>query len=149
MRQLDFDIYVAVDFSANEAPKSGKDSIWWSCASRSDGRLLVPPARNPRTRDVALYEIRQELVGAVARHQSILIGFDFPYGYPAGFAAALGLSPPAWRATWDYLQARIEDQQDKRWKHRFVGAAVLANNLIRLAALLKSGKRLRAPLQAA
>lgn len=129
MRHLDFDAYIAVDYSANKEPKVGKDSIWWSRAAWSDGRLIVADARNPRTRDAALGQIREELLGAVARGESVLIGFDFPYGYPAGFAAALELSPPAWRATWEFLGERIEDQQDRRWNNRFEVAAEINSRL--------------------
>lgn len=121
----DFDAYIAVDFSANKAPKAGKDSIWWSRAAWLDHRLVVTAARNPRTRENALSEISHELIAGVARGESVLIGFDFPYGYPAGFAAALGLHIPAWRATWNFLCEHIQDEQDRRLNNRFDVAAAI------------------------
>jgi hypothetical protein len=50
-------------------------------------------------------------VAATARRERVLIGFDFSYGFPAGFAAALGLSArlPPWRATWERLRDGIQD----------------------------------------
>ena len=36
----------------------------------------------------------------MARGKRVLIGFDFPFGYPAGFAARLGLSGPPWQGVW-------------------------------------------------
>lgn len=122
-RRPEFDAYFAIDYSANRTPKRGKDSIWWSRAAWSEGRLIVSEARNPPTRDAALGELRERLRAAVANGESVLVGFDFPYGYPAGFAAALALSPPAWRATWDLVRARIQDQQDPGWNNRFEVAA--------------------------
>jgi len=121
--RTDFDAYIAVDFSANKTPKRGRDSIWWSRAAWSNGRLVVRAARNPRTRDLALTEIRDELLRAVARRESVLVGFDFPYGYPAGFAASLGLPAPAWRNTWELLRELIEDRQDDGWNNRFAVAS--------------------------
>jgi hypothetical protein len=56
----------------------------------------------------------------------VLIGFDFAYGYPSGFATSLKLlsdSPP-WRRVWDELARRIEDSPDNR-NNRFVVAAEL------------------------
>lgn len=129
MNTTDFDAYVAVDFSANKRPKAGKDSIWWSCASWSDGDLVVSEARNPRTRDAGSVEIRALLAERMARTESVLIGFDFPYGYPAGFAAALGLASPGWRSTWEYLRTKIQDRQDQRWNNRFEIAAEINTRL--------------------
>ncbi len=39
----------------------------------------------------------------------LLAGFDFAFGYPRGFAAALGLKGTPWAATWVHLAALIED----------------------------------------
>ena len=43
---------------------------------------------------------------------------DFPYGYPAGFAAALRLRGDAWSATWNYLSNRVHDD-DQNKSNRF------------------------------
>src|SRR5262249_33605160 len=39
----------------------------------------------------------------------VLAGFDFPFGYPAGTAARLGLNCTAWRSLWTELVERITD----------------------------------------
>ena len=44
----------------------------------------------------------------------MLLGFDFPFGYPAGFAARLGLSGPPWRAVWDEIAGLIADDERNR-----------------------------------
>jgi precorrin-8X/cobalt-precorrin-8 methylmutase len=50
----------------------------------------------------------------------VLVGFDFPFGYPAGFAAALGLD--GWRGVWRFLAEHISDGDDNA-NDRFDAAA--------------------------
>ena len=57
------------------------------------------------------------------RHEHTLVGWDFSFGYPRGFTAALGLrATPPWRAVWDYLGERIEDDETNRSNRFLVGA---------------------------
>jgi hypothetical protein len=58
--------------------------------------------------------VRELLRAAVSRRERVLVGFDFPYGFPRGFAAALGLHGTPWQATWAYLAAKIQDGSDNR-----------------------------------
>jgi hypothetical protein len=96
-----FDRYVFVDWSARSQPGRGKDSIWFAAGTAVE----TSPPRNPATRDEATRQLRTLLVDAAGRRERVLLGFDFPYGYPAGFAAALKLpaSNAPWRATWSRL----------------------------------------------
>src|SRR5947207_3985457 len=49
----------------------------------------------------------------MARGERVLLGFDFPFGYPAGFAQRLGLNhAPPWRAVWDEIAARLKDAEN-------------------------------------
>lgn len=82
-----FDRYIIVDWSASNSPKTGKDSIW-ICDL---GEAGDPVSTNPSTRRQAEEQLRELLIKAADRGERVLIGFDFPYGYPRGFAAALGL----------------------------------------------------------
>lgn len=50
----------------------------------------------------------------------MLVGLDLPYGYPAGFAAALGVA--GWAGVWEYLDDRIHDDAHNR-SNRFDLAA--------------------------
>ena len=59
----------------------------------------------------------------VAEGQRVLVGFDFPYGYPAGLAAALELAGPPWRAMWQYLVAGVRDDGETNASNRFEVAA--------------------------
>ena len=101
-----FDSYIAVDWSASNEPTSGKDSIW-SCV----GGQRAEPLRttNHRTRRAAEGWLLDYLTVAVRAGQRVLVGLDFPYGYPAGFAAALELQGEPWRAVWTYLEGQIAD----------------------------------------
>ena len=53
-----------------------------------------------------------------------MLGFDFPFGYPAGFAARLGLSGLPWRAIWDEIASLVEDDESNR-NNRFDVAEAL------------------------
>jgi hypothetical protein len=102
-----FDRYLMVDWSASNVPKRGKDSIWIRSLGVVDDRYDL--IENPRTRTAARERVRAELCASVARRERVLVGFDFPYGYPRGLAEALGLSGLPWRAIWRYLSAAITD----------------------------------------
>jgi hypothetical protein len=67
----------------------------------------------------------------VKRRRRTLVGFDFPYGYPAGFAAALGLpsGPQSWWTVWAELADRVHDDADNV-NGRFAAAAEL-NSILR------------------
>lgn len=122
-----FDRYVMVDWSANNRRKKGRDSIWVrSVAAADDARDVI---QNPATRHEATEIVRALLVDSVGRNERVLVGFDFPYGYPSGFAAALGLDGVPWRATWTYLCHEIQDS-DRNRSNRFEVAARLNETLV-------------------
>ncbi len=110
-----------VDWSASNQPKTGRDSIW-ICAVDRDGSQRV--LENPPTRHAAKALLRELLADTVRRGDRLLAGFDFPFGYPAGFAARLGLTGTPWRAVWDEIARLIEDDATNR-NNRFEVAAGL------------------------
>ncbi|MCZ7662709.1 MAG: hypothetical protein M5U22_07135 [Thermoleophilia bacterium] len=81
-----FDAYLMVDWSANSRPKTGKDSVWWCLHEPESGRVLL---ENPPTREQGLHEVRASLTRLLSQGQRVLVGFDFPYGFP-------GVRPSAW-----------------------------------------------------
>src|SRR5271154_6806361 len=95
-----FDRYIAVDWSANNKPKHREDSIW-SCLGRDATADLE--TKNHRTRRAAEAWLLDQLTAAVRADERVLVGLDFPYGYPAGFAAALGVDGEPWKGVWTYL----------------------------------------------
>jgi hypothetical protein len=107
-----FDAYLMVDWSASSKPKSGEDSIWLSLLKR--GADPLKPC-NPRTRQAAYERVRNVLLGTKAEGLRTLVGFDFPYGYPAGFARLAGLKTDRpWKTVWDELHRSITDDESNR-----------------------------------
>jgi precorrin-8X/cobalt-precorrin-8 methylmutase len=115
-----FDGYVVVDWSAAATPRIGRDSIWIAHVAGGALRLLT----NPPTRREAEAILRDLLRTEAAAGRSVLAGFDFPFGYPSGFAARLGLPGPPWRATWDTIAALLVEGE-RNSNNRFVAAAEL------------------------
>jgi len=114
-----FDAFVMVDWSAANVPRTGRDSIW-ICWHDSAGERLV----NPATRHQARNLLADWLAEPMARGERVLIGFDFPFGYPAGFAARLSLSGPPWRAVWEEI-ARLISDDERNSNNRFDVAAAM------------------------
>lgn len=114
-----FDSFIVVDWSAANVPRTGRDSIW-VCRRCGGEEALV----NPSTRHAAKTLIAEWLTMARTRDQRVLLGFDFPFGYPAGFAARLGLSGAPWRAVWDEIAALVQDDDNNR-NNRFDVAEAL------------------------
>ncbi|SME93027.1 hypothetical protein SAMN06265365_101554 [Tistlia consotensis] len=101
-----FDAYLMVDWSAAAAPRRGRDSIW--LALRDGGATTL---ENPTTRMAALARLRALLLGLRAAGRRVLVGFDFPFGYPEGTGLRV-TGRPGWRAMWDWVAARLEDGPD-------------------------------------
>ena len=80
----EFDAYLMVDWSASSRPVTGADSVWYCLVIRTGENLSVVALENPATRHRAVAEIKDILRGLARREQMALVGFDFPYGYPAG-----------------------------------------------------------------
>ena len=110
----EFDAYLMVDWSASSRLVTGGDSIWYCLVIRAGDNLFVVALENPATRRRTVAEINDILRGLARLEQMTLVGFDFPYGYPAGSAAALGLTPdtPAWLGVWREITNRIIDRDD-------------------------------------
>lgn len=101
-----FDTVVTVDWSGGNAKsaKPSADAIWVSVRheDRHDDPRYFPSRQAVAPWLAALME--KEL----AAGRRALIGFDFAFGYPKGFGAALtGSDDPL--AVWSWLETRIED----------------------------------------
>src|SRR6266487_144038 len=121
-----FDSYVTVDWSASNVPRTGRDSIW-VCSLGAEGEAST---RNPPTRRDAERLVRRLLHDAVQRRERVLVGFDFPYAYPRGFAAALALGGEPWRAVWAELERLVRDDWPApNSSNRFEAASALNGRL--------------------
>ena len=114
-----FDGYVAVDWSANGRPKRGPDSIWIAAG----GWGGIPAPENPATRAEAVTRLEGLLARATAAERRLLLGFDFPFGYPAGTARRL-TGRDGWEAVWSRIAELVEDGPDNA-NNRFDAAATL------------------------
>src|SRR6266705_2371643 len=112
-----FDTYVIVDWSAASQPKTGRDSIW-ICRVGVDGESFL----NPPTRHAAKAVLAGMLAAASERGERAVVGFDFPFGYPAGFAARLSLTGTPWRALWDEIAGLLHDDENNKNDRFDVGA---------------------------
>lgn len=111
-----FDCILVVDWSANSTPKRGADSIWIGEA----GSQATPP-QNFATRSEALAHLQARMETALEAGQRMLVAFDIGFGFPQGFAQRLTGKAEA-LAVWDWLAARIEDDEKNR-NNRFDVAA--------------------------
>jgi molybdenum cofactor guanylyltransferase len=114
-RATRFDTIVVVDWSARAAPspaKPTKDAIHIGMVR--DGRLA---GSYHRTRAQAMRWLTGLLDGERRAGRRVLAGFDFPFGYPKGFARAVsGGDDPL--ALWADLAGRIRDD-DRNANNRF------------------------------
>lgn len=115
-----FDCYVAVDWSAANAPRTGKDSIWIAALWEEDGarRLLC---ENIPTRSAAMRRLSAIFDAGLARNRRILAGFDFAFGYPSGFAEKV-VGHSDWQSVWHYLGQHLVDDDANRSNRFEVGS---------------------------
>ena len=112
-----FDRYAIVDWSASNTPTTGKDSIWIAFAEREGAETRLLETANPSTRSAAMAMLRQFFRDSLAENKRVFAGFDFPFGYPAGAAAAIA-GTPDWRALWHFLAEAMQDRDDN-FSNRF------------------------------
>lgn len=106
-----FSAYVIVDWSAASKPTTGADSVWIGVLKRDVRFRMAFESYNPPTRGEAEARLALILDDLKKRSERALVGFDFPLGFPRGFAAALKLPGEApWRAAWDQLDRMVKDK---------------------------------------
>jgi hypothetical protein len=123
-----FDSYVMVDWSAASKPATGADSIWIGALTPDSRLKLSFKATNPPTRAKAIEELTELLNRCLKRGDRVLVGVDFPLGFPAGTSEALKLKGEPWRGMRDFLLKEMKDKPDNS-NNRFALAARM-NRLI-------------------
>ncbi|HSF63605.1 MAG TPA: hypothetical protein VLA78_04415, partial [Paracoccaceae bacterium] len=114
------DRIAVLDWSAARGPRTGKDSIWLAQASAAG-----ITATNLPTRTAAEGALAALVAGAIDRGERLLIGADFAFGFPAGFAAALTGHAQA-LAVWDWLADRVTETPGHGSTYRAVAAQMNA-----------------------
>lgn len=120
-----FDSYIVVDWSAASKPTTGNDSIWIGALTPDARMQLKFNAINPPTRAKARDQLIAALERLIKRGDRILLGFDFPLGYPVGTANQLKLKTddtPPWVAMHNFLSKELKDKDDN-FNNRFALAA--------------------------
>lgn len=120
-----FDAYIFIDWSAaNRAtPRNpSRNAVWMGQLVRHH----CPEETYHRTRTDCVSRLLPLLLNHVAMGRRVLVGFDFPYGYPAEFCRALGLSSGTheWFGIWTELANRVTDCADNT-NNRFAVASAL------------------------
>jgi RNA polymerase sigma-70 factor, ECF subfamily len=106
-----FDAYIMTDWSGGSRRRRNRqDAIWIAHGDIDDDS---PQAESPPSRTDAIELIRSLLRRYVTSKSRVLVCFDFAYGYPVDFAAALesatGKSDLPWRLVWQYLSEIVKD----------------------------------------
>lgn len=104
-----FDTILVADWSAGKRrpARPSKDSIWLGIARNgvADAPIYC------RSRQEAETRINQIIDEETAAGRRLLLSFDFPFGYPRGFARHITGQDDAF-ALWDWISARIIDATD-------------------------------------
>jgi hypothetical protein len=120
-----FSAYVIVDWSAAAKPTTGADSVWIGVLKRDVRFRLTFESFNPATRQEAETKLAAILDDFKKRGERALVGFDFPLGFPRGFAKALSLpGEHPWRAVWDQLNKMVKDKADNTNNRFGVGSEI-------------------------
>ncbi len=101
---MNFDRVLIIDWSANNSPKTGADSIWIADADR---RRPEPRLLNPSTREEAMVAVRDVITEVLDKGERLFAGFDFAFGYPAGSHALPGKGE--WEPLWKWLGEHVCD----------------------------------------
>lgn len=114
-----WDSFVMVDWSGGNdtGPRPRKDAIW-------AGAVLGGVEQEPtyiRNRTLA-YDWLQNLIAAeLTAARRLMIGFDFPFGYPKGFGRAVtGCDDPF--ALWRHISAALTDKPHGNTRFDLAGA---------------------------
>lgn len=115
-----FDRVAILDWSAARGRRKGKDSIWLGVCDGAGSQEINLPTRT---------EAEALLNGLVAEARSegarLLIGADFAFGQPSGFAQALTGTAEA-RAVWRWLAERVVETPDHGSSYRSIAAEINA-----------------------
>ena len=120
---IPFDSFAMVDWSGGNdtGPRPRRDAIWLGLVREG----VEEPPRYLRNRALAQGAIAELIETERRAGRRLMIGFDFPFGFPRGFAVGLtGRVDPF--AVWDWFEDRISDSPSAN--NRF-DVAAMANGL--------------------
>jgi hypothetical protein len=119
-----FNAYVVVDWSAASKAGSGADSVLIGVVKRDVRFRLTFESFTAATRAEGEKRLDAILQERAKHRDKVLLGLNFPLGFPRGLAAGLSLSGPPWRAVWDRLAKMVKDKADNTNNRFGVGAEI-------------------------
>jgi hypothetical protein len=111
-----------VDWSAAAKPATGPDSIWVGVLKRNVRFQMAFESHNPSTRFEAEQLLDNVLNDLKRKSERVLVGFDFPLGFPRGTAAALKLNGEPWRDVINFVAKEVIDKPTNANNRFQVGA---------------------------
>jgi hypothetical protein len=110
-----FDFYVMVDWSGGARRRGARaDTIW---IAHGPITADTPLTDSPFSRTEAIRSIHSLLLKETGSRRRVLLCFDFAYGYPVDFPAALQAASGnsdmelPWLTVWRYLSEQIKDDE--------------------------------------
>jgi precorrin-8X/cobalt-precorrin-8 methylmutase len=109
-----FDAYISVDWSASARPgpqKPKQDALWMAWGEMNG----VHEVKYFPTRGQLMRTLRELVLQYFHSGKRILAGFDFGFGYPAGFADACDLPGEGapWERTWAWISRAYCEGEDR------------------------------------
>jgi hypothetical protein len=119
-----FNAYVIVRWSAASKASAGADSVRIGAVKRDVRFRNAYEAHAAPTRAEGEKRLNALLEDLRKRGERVLLGFDFPLGFPHGLAAGLKLSGEPWQAVWTQLDRMVKDKADNTNNRFGVGAEI-------------------------
>jgi precorrin-8X/cobalt-precorrin-8 methylmutase len=113
-----FDFYIMVDWSGGARRRGGRaDTIW---IAHGPITADTPLTASPFSRTETIRLIHSLLLKETGSRRRVLLCFDFAYGYPVDFPAALQVATGKsdkdlpWLTVWQYVSEQIKDDEGTR-----------------------------------
>lgn len=115
-----FDAYIFVDWSAASQPTKVNECPDATWIGEIQANASVAETTYRRTRSDAIAYVKERLELHVDQRRRVLVGLDFPYGYPRGTARALGSrAETPWLRLWQLIADSIDEgprNANNRWQ---------------------------------
>ena len=119
-----FDAYVIVRWSAASKASAGADSVVIGLVRRDVRFRNAYSSQTAATRAEGEKKLGALLEELVKRGEKVLLGLDFPLGFPRGLAEGLKLQGEPWQAVWNQLDRMVKDKVDNTNNRFGVGAEI-------------------------
>ncbi len=119
-----FDAYVIVRWSAASKASAGADSVLIGLVRRDVRFRNAYSSQSAATRAEGEKKLTALLEDLAKRGEKVLLGLDFPLGFPRGLAEGLKLQGEPWLAVWNQLDRMVKDKADNTNNRFGVGAEI-------------------------